>query len=57
MRKSLSFSKCDRMHELALRLFVQHYNLSLTHNHYPKLVLSVMLFAGHGIVEWSVVCA
>ena len=30
VRKSLSFSKCDRMHETALRLFVHHYNLSLS---------------------------
>ena len=29
VRKALSFSKCDRMHEVALRLFVHHYNLSL----------------------------
>ena len=29
VHKTLSFSKCDRMHEVALRLFVQHYNLSL----------------------------
>ena len=29
VRKTLSFSKCDRMHEVALRLFVHHYNLSL----------------------------
>lgn len=28
VRKMLSFSKCDRMHEAALRLFVHHYNLS-----------------------------
>ena len=26
VRKTLSFSKCDRMHELALRLFIHHYN-------------------------------
>ncbi len=29
VRKTLSFSKCDRMHEVALRLFVHYYNLSL----------------------------
>lgn len=29
VRKTLSFSKCERMHEVALRLFVYHYNLSL----------------------------
>ena len=29
VRKALSFSKCERMHETALRLFVHHYNLSL----------------------------
>ncbi len=29
VRKTLSFSKCERMHEAALRLFVHHYNLSL----------------------------
>ena len=29
VRRTLSFSKCDRMHEIALRLFVHHYNLSL----------------------------
>ena len=29
VRKTLSFSKCERMHEVALRLFVHHYNLSL----------------------------
>ena len=29
VRKTLSFSKCERMHETALRLFVHHYNLSL----------------------------
>ena len=29
VRKTLSFSKCERMHEMALRLFVHHYNLSL----------------------------
>ena len=28
VRKTLSFSKCDRMHELALRLFIHHHNLS-----------------------------
>ena len=26
VRRTLSFSKCDRMHELALRLFIHHYN-------------------------------
>ena len=26
VRKMLSFSKCDRMHELALRLFIHQYN-------------------------------
>ena len=29
VRKTLSFSKCNRMHEAARRLFVHHYNLSL----------------------------
>ena len=29
VRKTLSFSKCERMHEAALRLFIHHYNLSL----------------------------
>ena len=29
VRKTLSFSKCVRMHDFALRLFVHHYNLSL----------------------------
>ena len=29
VRKTLSFSKCERMHAAALRLFVHHYNLSL----------------------------
>lgn len=29
VRKTLSFSKCDRMHETTLRLFIHHYNLSL----------------------------
>ncbi len=29
VRKTLSFSKCDRMHQVAVRLFVHHYNLSL----------------------------
>ena len=29
VRKTLSFSKCDRMHELALRLFVHQYNQQL----------------------------
>ena len=28
VRKTLSFSKCERMHELALRLFIHHHNLS-----------------------------
>jgi insertion element IS1 protein InsB len=27
VRKSLSFSKCDRMHEACLRLFLHRYNL------------------------------
>ena len=26
VRKTLSFSKCERMHEIALRLFIHHYN-------------------------------
>jgi hypothetical protein len=30
VRKSLSFSKSDAMHELCLRLFLHDYNLSLT---------------------------
>ena len=29
VRKTLSFSKCEQMHDFALRLFVHHYNLSL----------------------------
>ena len=29
VRKTLSFSKCERMHQVALRLFVHRYNLSL----------------------------
>ena len=29
VRKTLSFSKCDRMQEVALRLFIHHHNLSL----------------------------
>ena len=29
VRRTLSFSKCERMHDVALRLFVHHYNLSL----------------------------
>ena len=28
VRKTLSFSKCNRMHELTLRLFIHHHNLS-----------------------------
>ncbi len=28
MRKTLFFSKCNQMHELALRLFIHHHNLS-----------------------------
>jgi hypothetical protein len=28
VRKSLSFSKSDRMHEICLRLFLHRYNLS-----------------------------
>ncbi len=28
VRKTLSFSKSDRMHEICLRLFVHHYNLT-----------------------------
>ena len=28
VRKTLSFSKCERMHELALRLFIHRHNLS-----------------------------
>ena len=26
VRRTLSFSKCDRMHEVAVRLFIHHYN-------------------------------
>jgi insertion element IS1 protein InsB len=26
VRKTLSFSKCERRHEIALRLFIHHYN-------------------------------
>ncbi|MFL6213842.1 MAG: IS1 family transposase [Blastocatellia bacterium] len=29
VRKTLSFSKSDRMHEICLRLFIHRYNLSL----------------------------
>ena len=29
VRKTLSFSKSDEMHEVALRLFIHHYNTSL----------------------------
>ena len=29
VRRTLSFSKCDEMHRIALRLFIHHYNLSL----------------------------
>ena len=29
VRKTLSFSKGERMHDFALRLFVYHYHLSL----------------------------
>jgi insertion element IS1 protein InsB len=29
VRKTLSFSKSDRMHEICLRLFIHHYNLSV----------------------------
>ncbi len=29
VRRTLSFSKCERMHQVAVRLFVHHYNLSL----------------------------
>lgn len=29
VRKTLSFSKSDQMHELCLRLFIHHYNLSV----------------------------
>ena len=29
VRKALSFSKIDEMHEIALRLFIHHYNSSL----------------------------
>ena len=29
VRRTLSFSKCDKMHRLALRLFIHHHNLSL----------------------------
>lgn len=28
VRRTLSFSKCERMHELALRLFIHHHNVS-----------------------------
>ena len=30
VRRTLSFSKCERMHQVAVRLFVHHYNLSLS---------------------------
>ena len=29
VRRTLSFSQCERMHEVALCLFVHHYNISL----------------------------
>ena len=29
VRKSLSFSKCEQMHELMLKLFIHNYNTSL----------------------------
>ncbi|MDQ3684708.1 MAG: IS1 family transposase, partial [Acidobacteriota bacterium] len=29
VRKTLSFSKSEEMHELCLRLFLHHYNLAL----------------------------
>jgi hypothetical protein len=29
VRKTLSFSKCERMHEVVLRLFIHHYNQQL----------------------------
>ncbi|HEV2123010.1 MAG TPA: IS1 family transposase [Chloroflexota bacterium] len=32
VRKTLSFSKCEKMHEYCLRLFLHHYNLSLANN-------------------------
>ena len=39
VRKSLSFSKSDRMHEICLRLFLHRYNLSRLPCliHYPEL--------------------
>jgi IS1 family transposase len=30
VRRTLSFSKCDQMHETAVRLFLHHYNLQHT---------------------------
>ncbi len=36
VRKTLSFSKSDRMHEICLRLFIHQYNLSRAGDHvYP----------------------
>ena len=32
VRQTLSFSKCDVMHELCLRLFLHHYNLQCANN-------------------------
>lgn len=32
VRKTLSFSKSDRMHKICLRLFIHHYNLSVRRN-------------------------
>jgi len=32
VRKTLSFSKSDRMHKICLRLFIHHYNLSVGRN-------------------------
>jgi len=33
MRKTLSFSKCDVMHEICLRLFLHEYNLQCANNY------------------------
>jgi insertion element IS1 protein InsB len=33
VRQTLSFSKCDRMHELCLRLFLHDYNLQWANNY------------------------
>jgi len=39
VRKTLSFSKSDEMHELYLHLFVYNYNISLAKWHHQELKL------------------